>query len=179
MRVRVFFPLGNSTNMKQRFNLRNVKPHSTRSTRGTGNGKTGVDNRRGGARRIKALVREFTAALGGPGRLNIGEAESIRRIASLTVLVETQEALMVAGSGKYDPDLHVRTTSAIKRLIDDLDLPKKRKGTPTGNGDDPEYEDIPGESLEEFLEREAKKPGFGKPIPAASIGAAKRKRLRL
>ena len=163
--------------MKRRFNLRNVKPHSTRSTRGTSNGKTGVDNRRGGARRIKALVREFTAALGGPGRLNIGEAEAIRRIASLTVLVETQEALMVAFSEKYDPDLHVRTTSAIKRLIDDLDLPKKRKGTRSGNGDDPEYEEIPGETLEEYLARPEVIKSAERPIP--SIGAPRRKRARL
>ena len=162
--------------MKRGFNIRNVKPHSTRSTLGTG--KTGVDNRRGGARRIKALIREFTAALGGPGRLNIGEAEAIRRIASLTVLVETQEALLVACSTKYDPDLHVRTTGTIKRIVDDLDLPKRtRRGA--GNGGAPEYEEIPGETLEEHLARPEVIRSAEKPLSAAQVGAPKRKRLRL
>ena len=140
--------------------------------------KIKVDRRLSAVRRQNGLIREYTKALGGKHRLNIGEAEAIRRIASLTILVERQESLQVAFSEKYDPDLHVRTTSAIKRIVDDLDLPKRTRRH-SGNGGAPEIEEIPGETLEEFLVREAKKPGFGKAIPAAQMGAAKRKRLRL
>ena len=141
--------------------------------------KVKVDRRLSAVRRQNGLIREYTKALGGKHRLNIGEAEAIRRIASLTILVERQESLQVAFSEKYDPDLHVRTTSAIKRIVDDLDLPKRTRRGHSGNGGAPEYEEIPGETLEEYLARPEVIKSAERPISAAQIGAARRKRARL
>ena len=140
--------------------------------------KIKVDRRLSAVRRQNGLIREYTKALGGKHRLNIGEAEAIRRIASLTILVERQESLQVAFSEKYDADLHVRTTSAIKRIVDDLDLPKRSRRH-SGNGGAPEIGEIPGETLEEYLARPEVIRSAERPIPAARIGAARRKRLRL
>ena len=141
----------------------------------------GVDSRISGSRKVNRYIREFTEALGGEGRLNVGELHTIKRLAALTLLAERQEVWLVTNSPKYNADEHIRNVGKIKLITDDLDFPEKRRSH-SGGGDDPEYEDADPDApqnLEEFLEREAKKPGFGKAIPAAQIGAAKRKRARL
>ena len=136
------------------------------------------DGRTNDARRVKSLIQEYETALGGSTRLNVGEHNIVRRLSALIVLCERQESQMISCDPKYNPDEHMRNVGKIKLLQDDLDLPKRTRPR-SGNGeDDPEYDDIPGETLEDFLEREAKKPGFGKPISAASIGAPRRKRPR-
>ena len=139
------------------------------------------DGRTNDARRVKHLIKEYETALGGATRLNVGEHNIVRRLAALIVLAERQEAQMISFDPKYNPDEHMRNVGKIKLLQDDFDLPKRSRSH-SGNGDDDDYEDADPnapQNLDEFLEREAKKPGFGKPISAASIGAAKRKRLRL
>ena len=137
----------------------------------------GVDSRISGSRKVNRYIREFTEALGGEGRLNVGELHTIKRLAALTLLAERQEVWLVTNSPKYNADEHIRNVGKIKLITDDLDFPEKRRSHSGGAAS--EIEEIPGETLEEFLEREAKKLGFGKPISAAQIGAAKRKRARL
>ena len=159
--------------------------HKRNGTRAIGLRVDGRPDERGkGAKRAKALIAKYTKALGGEHRLNIGEAEAIRRAANLTVLVERQEAFLAADDPRYNADHHLRGCGNLKRIIDDLDLPKKRRPN-SGNGDAPEYADDPDapRDLYEFLEQEAQKPGFGKPISAAEVCTKKpkpkRKRQRL
>ena len=137
-----------------------------------------IDTRKRPTKRINRYIREYTDALGGEGRLNVGEIHTIRRLAALTVLAEWQEEMMVTNSPKYNADEHMRNVGKIKLLTDDLDLPKKRR--PANSSPDPKYDDDPSaETLEEYLEAAAKKPGFGKGIPTSSITGTKRKRSRL
>lgn len=139
-----------------------------------------VDTRRIGTRRINRYIQEYTDALGGEGRLNVGEIHTIRRVAALTVLAERQEEMMVTDDPRYNPDEHMRNVGKIKLLMDDLDLPKKRKRGPVGFESSPVDDDDPNaQSLEEYLQEAAKKPGFGKGIPTSAITGPKRKRTRL
>ena len=136
------------------------------------------DGRTNDARRVKHLIQEYTSVLGGVGRLNIGESNTIHRLAALIVLCERQESQMISFDPKYNPDEHMRNVGKIKLLQDDLDLPKRSRSH-SGNGGAPEYEEIPGETLEEYLARPEVIKSAERAIPTARIGAPKRKRLRL
>lgn len=146
----------------------------------------GVDGRSSGAKRAKHLIATYTQELGGAGRLNVGEAEAIKRLASLTVLVERQEALLVADDPRYNADHHLRACGNLKRIIDDLDLPKKRRrGTATFD-DTPDLEDDDdpnAETLEEYLSRPETIASAKRPINIDDICGkdpnSKRKRTRL
>lgn len=101
-----------------------------------------LDERNSNVRRIRALVKEYTNALGGEGRMNVGDQQTIQRLAALIVLVELQERMLVKGDPKYNPDEHMRNVGKIKILQDDLDLPKKSRSTPT-SGFDPDPDTTP------------------------------------
>ena len=144
--------------------MKTARPYDKRNgTRAIGlrvDGRT-PDGRGSGARKAKHLIAKYTAALGGPDRLNLGELEQIKRLANLTVLCERQEALLAADDPRYSADHHLRAVGNIRRIVEAMDLPKQRH-TPRPNFDpnNPHSDDdTPGESLEEWLARGAPESG--------------------
>ena len=116
-----------------------------------------VDGRTSGARRAKQLIAKYTQELGGKDRLNLGELETIKRLASLTVLCERQEAYLYSDDPRYNADHYLRAIGNVRRIVEAMDLPKKRRTPPSNfdpaNPHDDDYE--PGESLDEWLARGA------------------------
>ena len=140
-----------------------------------------VDTRKRGTRRVNRYIKEYTEALGGEGRLNVGELHTIRRLAALTVLAERQEEMLVTNDPKYSPDEHMRNVGKIKLITDDLDFPKKRRTSPSSPDPEDDDDDPNAETLEEYLSRPETIASAKRPISAASVCAAepKRKRTRL
>ena len=139
----------------------------------------GVDSRISGSRKVNRYIREFTEALGGPSRLNVGELHTIKRLAALTVLAERQEVLLVTNSPKYNADEHMRNIGKIKLLTDDLDFPKKRRTSPSRLDPDPDDDDPNAQTMEEYLALPSTIASAKRPISAAEVCAPKRKRQRL
>ena len=130
----------------------------------------GADSRSKEGRRIRDLIAKYTEAAGGEDRLNTGEEDTIRRLAALIVLAETQEGFMVACSPKYNPDIHLRATGQITRLVDDLDFPKRRPGSRSA----PDIEDVtilPDDDMtfEEYLSMPSTIASAKKGIPVSDI----------
>lgn len=94
-----------------------------------------LDGRTREAKRRGELIDKFTNALGGPDRLNVGEAELVERLATLTVRAETMERLMLTGGAGYSDDTYLRLCGAIRRLTEDLDLDRPARRAPNADHD--------------------------------------------
>ena len=113
-----------------------------------------VDKRLAATRRHKSLIREYESALGGAGRLNVGEAHTILMLCSLIILAERQEDLLITNSPMYSADEHMRNVGKIKLITDDLDFPKKRRRSRSAPDlEDDDDDDPNAETLEEYLSR--------------------------
>jgi hypothetical protein len=80
-----------------------------------------VDKRGPVARRFKDLVALVTNDLGGPSELSESKRQIIRRIASLSVWCESQEAVMADGN-KIDIAEFGRTANSLRRLCESIGL---------------------------------------------------------
>ncbi len=79
-----------------------------------------LDGRRRSARRIKEVIRQFTAAVGGNPQPH--QVVLIQAVAELTAITEGMRASMLAGDHVDSNDL-VRTHNTLLRAIDKLQLP--------------------------------------------------------
>jgi hypothetical protein len=79
-----------------------------------------LDGRRRAVKRAKALVREFTDALGGQPAPH--QVIMIRSAAELSAVAEAMRARMLAGQPIASNDL-VRTQNAAQRALDALGIP--------------------------------------------------------
>jgi hypothetical protein len=80
-----------------------------------------IDKRGPVARRFKDLVALVTADLGGPTELSEGQRQMIRRIASMSVWCESEEAKMADGD-EVDIDRFQRTANSLRRLCESIGL---------------------------------------------------------
>ena len=78
------------------------------------------------ARRFRDLVGEITADLGGPSELSENQRQIIRRIASLSVWCESEEARMADGE-EVDIDRFQRTANSLRRLCESIGLRRTAK----------------------------------------------------
>ena len=82
------------------------------------------------ARRFRDLVLAVTSDLGGEAELSEGQRQIIRRIASLSVWCESEEAKMAAGM-KIDINEFQRTANSLRRLVESLGIERKAKTIPS------------------------------------------------
>jgi hypothetical protein len=80
-----------------------------------------VDKRGPVVRRFKDLVALVTADLGGPDHLSEAQRQIIRRIASMSVWCESEEAKMADGT-EVDIDRFQRTANSLRRLCESIGL---------------------------------------------------------
>jgi hypothetical protein len=86
----------------------------------------GIDRRGVVARRFRDLVHEVTTDLGGPAELSEAQRQIIRRIASMSVWCESQEAKMADGEN-IDIDRFQRTSNSLRRLCEAIGLERKSR----------------------------------------------------
>jgi hypothetical protein len=90
-----------------------------------------VDHRTATMRRLKDLVADYTADLGGSDHVSTGEAALIRRAAMLSLQAERMEARFVEQEGAASPsalDLYQRLTGALRRCLEGLGLDRRPAG---------------------------------------------------
>lgn len=93
------------------------------------------------ARRFRDLVHEVTTDLGGPDQLSENQRQIVRRIASMSVWCESEEAKLADGK-EFNIDQFQRTSNSLRRLCESIGLERKQRDvTP---------------SLAEYLELKAK-----------------------
>jgi hypothetical protein len=80
-----------------------------------------VDRRGVVARRFRDLVYQVTTDLGGPDQLSENQRQIIRRIASMSVWCESEEAKMADGI-ETDIDQFLRTSNSLRRLCESIGL---------------------------------------------------------
>jgi hypothetical protein len=101
------------------------KRPQSRVTGQAANGVTGWldggDKRGPVARRFRDLVGLVTADLGGVDELSENQRQIVRRIASLSVWCESQEARMADGE-EIDIDKFQRTSNSLRRLCETIGL---------------------------------------------------------
>jgi hypothetical protein len=85
-----------------------------------------VDKRGPVPRRFKDIIGLVTADLGGPDLLSEGQRQLIRRIASLSVWCESQEAKMADGTA-IDIDEFQRASNSLRRLLESIGLKRVAK----------------------------------------------------
>jgi hypothetical protein len=94
----------------------------------------GVDGRNTWVRRAKDLIREHTQDLGGPDNVSSAERSLVRRIAAVTVELESLEARF-ALAGIANPDdlaLYFQGANNLRRLLGSIGLRRRSKDvTPT------------------------------------------------
>lgn len=83
-------------------------------------GGSNLDGRRRAARRVKEVIRQFTAAVG--GKPTPGQIVLIRIIGELTAITEAMRTSMLAG-GIVDSNDAVRMHNTLLRSIEKLKLP--------------------------------------------------------
>ena len=94
----------------------------------------GVDGRSLWARRLRDLIENHTADLGGEDRISEAERSIVRRAATLTVELERLEAkFALAGeAAAADLDLYQRTAGNLRRLLEAVGLERRQRDvTPT------------------------------------------------
>ena len=85
-----------------------------------------VDKRGPVARRFKDLVALVTSDLGGPTELSESQRQIIRRVASMSVWCESEEAKMADGD-EIDIDRFQRTANSLRRLCESLGLERRAR----------------------------------------------------
>jgi hypothetical protein len=111
------------------------KPGRTRSkrplSRVTGEAARGLtgwldgnDKRGPVARRFRDLCTEITGDLGGPAGLSESQRQIIRRIASMSVWCESEEAKMADGK-EVNIDQFQRTSNSLRRLCESIGLERR------------------------------------------------------
>jgi hypothetical protein len=93
-----------------------------------------IDHRSPVARRFKDLVSIVTSDLGGPDQLSESQRQIIRRIASLSVWCESQEAKMADGT-EVDINEFQRTANSLRRLCESIGLQRRQRDTGPSLGD--------------------------------------------
>ncbi len=78
------------------------------------------------ARRFRDLVGEITTDCGGPSALSENQRQIIRRIASLSVWCESQEARMADGE-EIDINEFQRTSNSLRRLCESIGLERRAR----------------------------------------------------
>jgi hypothetical protein len=106
---------------------------STKAAQGITSWLDGNDKRGPVARRFRDLVHEVTQDLGGPAELTETQRQIIRRIASMSVWCESEEAKMADGA-EIDIDKFQRTSNSLRRLCETIGLERRALDiTPTLN----------------------------------------------
>ena len=78
------------------------------------------------ARRFRDLVHQVTQDLGGPDALSENQRQIIRRIASMSVWCESEEAKMADGA-EIDIDKFQRTSNSLRRFCETIGLTRVAK----------------------------------------------------
>ena len=101
--------------------------------RGVASWLDGGDKRGPVARRFRDLVALVTSDLGGPTELSEAQRQIIRRIASLAVWCESQEARMADGD-EVNINEFQRASNSLRRLCESIGLQRRAKDvTPSLN----------------------------------------------
>jgi hypothetical protein len=99
---------------------------SAKAAQGVTSWLDGNDKRGPVARRFRDLVHEVTTDLGGPGELTEAQRQIIRRIASMSVWCESEEAKMADGD-EIDIDKFQRTSNSLRRLCESIGLERRAR----------------------------------------------------
>jgi hypothetical protein len=94
--------------------------------RGVASWLDGGDKRGPVARRFRDLVALVTSDLGGPTELSEAQRQIIRRIASLAVWCESQEARMADGD-EININEFQRTSNSLRRLCESIGLERRAR----------------------------------------------------
>lgn len=88
-----------------------------------------VDGRSAWARRLRDLIADHCADLGGPENLSTAERSIVRRASTLEVELELlEQQFAVAGSADGDAlDLYQRTAGNLRRLLETLGLERRTR----------------------------------------------------
>jgi len=86
----------------------------------------GGDKRGPVARRFRDLVHNVTSDIGLPDEITETQRQLIRRIASLSVWCESQEAKMADGE-EIDIDEFGRTSNSLRRLCESIGLERRAR----------------------------------------------------
>jgi hypothetical protein len=105
-----------------------------------------TDGRSATARRLKDLVEDIAADLGGKDHLSQGQRQLIRRAAMLSAESERMEALAARGEAEFDIYLYGMICDRLGRLFGRLGL--ERKARPVNDG---------SQALAEYFARPAPK----------------------
>jgi hypothetical protein len=112
----------------------NLKANRSRVTNGTALLPGGVDHRSAWARRLRDVLQEHVADLGGPDSVSAAERSIVRRAATLTVELERMESLFAtAGEASAEAiDLYSRLAGNHRRLLEAVGLGRRSRDiTPT------------------------------------------------
>jgi hypothetical protein len=85
-----------------------------------------MDRRGPVARRFRDLVHQVTSDLGGAQELTENQRQIVRRIASMSVWCESQEADMAAGL-EVDMGKFTTVSNSLRRLCESIGLDRKAK----------------------------------------------------
>lgn len=96
----------------------------------------GVDHRSAWMRRLRDLISDHTADLGGAESLSAAERALVRRAAMLALQCELMEARWQENNGEASPrqiETYQRATGALRRTLEALGLQRRpRDVTPSG-----------------------------------------------
>ena len=101
---------------------------SAKAAQGVTSWLDNVDRRGLVARRFRDLAHEVTQDLGGPDQLSENQRQIIRRIASMSVWCESEEAKMANGA-EIDIDKFQCTSNSLRRLCETIGLRRVVKET--------------------------------------------------
>jgi hypothetical protein len=93
------------------------------------NGKrllAGIDGRSSRGRRLRDVMHQLTADLGGPDAVTVTQGMLIKQAAALTLVVEDMQARVVNGEA-VDPTDLTRLTGSLTRVLSKLGIREKAK----------------------------------------------------
>jgi hypothetical protein len=107
----------------------NLKANRSRVTNGTALLPGNVDHRSAWARRLRDVLQEHVADLGGDGAVSTAERSIVRRAATLTVELERLEAVFAtAGEASAEQiDLYSRLAGNHRRLLEAVGLGRRSR----------------------------------------------------
>jgi hypothetical protein len=112
----------------------NLKANRSRVTNGTALLPGNVDHRSAWMRRLRDVLQEHIADMGGPDSVSAAERSIIRRASTLTVELERMESLFAtAGEASAEAiDLYSRLAGNHRRLLESVGLGRRpRDVTPS------------------------------------------------
>jgi hypothetical protein len=127
-------------NARKRLARKTLEPSLSKVRSAVSNGSSllaGLDHRSAWARRLRDLIGDHLADLGGPGAVTQAEKALVRRAAMLTLQLELLEQRFASNEGgaahSEQLETYQRSTNSLRRTLESLGLERRAKDVTLGN----------------------------------------------